>query len=924
MKGLFWLTVGVVWAAQGEEWQKVRKRQDDLRSYQGMVLGNQLKVLLVSDPNASKASLSLVLATGHQDNPQDVLGMAHFCEHMVHLGSVKYPKEDYYLQYINANSGTFSAETHFNHTSFQFTIVPKALEKAMDIFAHLLIEPKLSESSIGREVQAVQNEYNGNLYSWEFKVISVLDSLSNATSPYSRFRAGNSKTLLKGKRNKSVLRDKVKLHHQTYYSANLMSLVLVSPASLEHLANITTPIFTRIPNHNQVGSNIGYPFAATHVDVQINPNLYDQTLALEFIIDTGCNHSLKTGFDFIGYYLTRKDPGYFYASQKGRVTKIIAQLSESLANFSLFHVFITATGPETADDITRDLFAYLKALPTQALTQERYDEYLNMATTRKKVYFAKNGDGLSLALAETLNEGVPFRDVVYNIDPIEEFNLHAIRGTIEMLTQAVMRRGIASHEIEASSVEPWYLAQYDIFKTNSTLLLGLNPDSIQLPNVIHLPKEEYLSAPPHVQLVRNTSTFQFWHIASQEDSLCGIKLSFQNINCTPDEQEITRLTVFVEILKEKLANISDTSSAAGEEVQIAILDNKVEIQIITSHPQHFLSQLLNGIIHLEITQQDLIKAKESFSWTSGFGSNDPEIQLNYLMLAAIAWDILPPAALQTQLDILDFRSFVRWQKTLLAYNFVNLLLVGQNNADSIAQLIDKFQHHPSQCPTHMDNLKPITLSGQNVFQTRSYDPIQILHGVAFYLELYTDKDITNAALSLLTSNLIKIHFYNQLRTKEQLAYSLDSELKVNTQGGGILFRLKSPSHPAHIEARIEAFLEKFVRKMIQMPHRKFAARVRALLHARQTNQPTLTEALDEHWTTITKHNANFHRDKQINNSLRHLTQPHLINFLTTSLLKASPHRKKLSIHILLDDAKAKNCGSRVTDLLRWKKVSLFH
>ena len=69
--------------------------QDD-RAYRVVELGNGLIAVVVSDPDAEKAAAALSVDVGASRDPADLPGLAHFCEHMLFLGSKKYPAENHY------------------------------------------------------------------------------------------------------------------------------------------------------------------------------------------------------------------------------------------------------------------------------------------------------------------------------------------------------------------------------------------------------------------------------------------------------------------------------------------------------------------------------------------------------------------------------------------------------------------------------------------------------------------------------------------------------------------------------------------------------------------------------------------------------------------------------------------------------------
>lgn len=70
----------------------ITKSPNDHRQYQYLQLDNGLRVLLVEDLQAQQAAASMAVNVGHFDDPASRPGMAHFLEHMLFLGTEKYPK----------------------------------------------------------------------------------------------------------------------------------------------------------------------------------------------------------------------------------------------------------------------------------------------------------------------------------------------------------------------------------------------------------------------------------------------------------------------------------------------------------------------------------------------------------------------------------------------------------------------------------------------------------------------------------------------------------------------------------------------------------------------------------------------------------------------------------------------------------------
>ena len=101
---------------------QIKQSQSDHNQYRYLELDNGLKVILASDTKAEKASAALAVAVGANDNPQGQEGLTHFLEHMLFLGTKKYPEAGEYKTYINEFGGSNNAYTAANHTNYFFDI----------------------------------------------------------------------------------------------------------------------------------------------------------------------------------------------------------------------------------------------------------------------------------------------------------------------------------------------------------------------------------------------------------------------------------------------------------------------------------------------------------------------------------------------------------------------------------------------------------------------------------------------------------------------------------------------------------------------------------------------------------------------------------------------------------------------------------
>lgn len=87
----------------------ITKSKIDDREYRYIKLNNSLRCLLVHDQDVEKSSACMFVASGTLADPKlssgdgagrVVEGLAHFCEHMLFLGTKKYPNENQYSEFI--------------------------------------------------------------------------------------------------------------------------------------------------------------------------------------------------------------------------------------------------------------------------------------------------------------------------------------------------------------------------------------------------------------------------------------------------------------------------------------------------------------------------------------------------------------------------------------------------------------------------------------------------------------------------------------------------------------------------------------------------------------------------------------------------------------------------------------------------------
>lgn len=85
--------------------------KNDEREYRYLQLPNGLRVTVISDPTTDKSAAAVSVEVGSFADPEELPGLAHFLEHLLFLGSVPYPGENQYSEFLAEHGGYSNAYT---------------------------------------------------------------------------------------------------------------------------------------------------------------------------------------------------------------------------------------------------------------------------------------------------------------------------------------------------------------------------------------------------------------------------------------------------------------------------------------------------------------------------------------------------------------------------------------------------------------------------------------------------------------------------------------------------------------------------------------------------------------------------------------------------------------------------------------------
>lgn len=345
--------------------------QDD-RAHKFFTLENGIQIVVSSDPGCEKAAAALAVKVGASSDPLDLPGVAHFCEHMCFLGSLKYPEENAYKKFLSAHAGRSNASTSSERTIFHFDVASEHFQHALDLFAQFFVAPLFSESATDRELNAVDSEDSKNRCNDGRRLLQVSRALAAPGHPYGKFSTGNLKTLKTEAPPHLDARQAVLAFHGRHYTAPRMRLAICGRESLQELEVLATELFSSVPSDprpaadpegpnslavangaiglvapidEKLGTAFAPPYAELPMLVEVAPLRELRELQLSWQIPAmrplyrACPSSL------FGHLLGHEGEGSIFAElqDRGWATALSAGSGHEDENFSLFKVSIVLT-----------------------------------------------------------------------------------------------------------------------------------------------------------------------------------------------------------------------------------------------------------------------------------------------------------------------------------------------------------------------------------------------------------------------------------------------------------------------------------------------------------------------------------------------------------------------------------------------------
>ncbi|KAK3870248.1 hypothetical protein Pcinc_024512 [Petrolisthes cinctipes] len=888
------------------------------------------------------AAASLTVGVGSFEDPDEIPGLMHFLEHMVFMGSEKYPKENSFDYYMKKHGGHDNAHTDMEHTTFYFEIQEKYLKEGLDRFAQFFIHPLMKQEAMTRERKAVHSEFQMALPDDTSRDQQMFATLASEGHPMGKFTWGNESTLNIGIPDEELHKQLHELRLK-YYSAQYMTLAVQARLSLDSLQEFVCCIFDEIPS-NQIPrpsyTQLSFPFPRDkfHRLYRIIPTKEYHSVEIVWALPSLKKHYRTKPLHYVGHLLGHEGKGSILSYLKKKVWAVGLYSGndetgfEHNSTYAMMNICVELTdeGFANLDEVVCVIFQYLAMLREAGPVERIFKEI--QCTERLNFDY---GEELStIENVETLSEAMqlyPPQDYLTGDTQMDEYEPQVIRECLDAMLPETCNFVIKSKTFEEQNVcnlsEKWFGTKYCVedipeswkmrwanLSSNPELYLPASnpfiPDEFTL-----LPQEELTGeGKEYPEKLCEDPRGALWY---RQDTKFGLPRSYCYIyflTCLPLQSprlaalldlylNLYELQVMEDVYPANMAQYrySFFATEQGLVLKINGFNQKLPevLKLLLSHMENFKDNLTEKSFH-EIQRQQM---KTYLNAVLKPGTVRKDLRLS--VIQEVHWQVhhkLREVQGVSSNDLLD--EFV---SQLFPSCHIRVLVQGNTSASAAKEMYDVVKvmldkHAVPDKPPLIPELHTLEmLGGAWVVQAEGVNPADTNSSVINYYQ-HREGDLATEILLEFIQMVMDEPVFNFLRTKEQLGYHvfctnhntygiLGLSVTVNTQANKFSV--------SHVDKKIEAFLENFRNTMANMKDEELMELKETLTSMKQTIDLTLKEEVERNWSEITHGEYVFNRLKRQIELVKDITREGAVTCLRTITERNNnPTYRKLSVQVV--------------------------
>ncbi|CCB85200.1 insulinase family protein [Parachlamydia acanthamoebae] len=884
-------------------------------------LKNGLEAYLISDPLAEKSGAALSVKVGSWEDPKEYPGIAHFLEHMLFLGTKKYPIESEYSSFVSENGGTSNAFTANSATSYLFTINNPAFDQALDRFAQFFKEPLFNPSGVDRELMAIDQEYAKNLENDDFRALFVHKTLQNPNHPNAGFNMGNSDTLNK------VSQETLVAWYQTHYSANLMKLIIYSNQSLEKLTQLVVQDFADIPNTHKTQFSTTMPaFSAENRGkiAYIEPlkNLRSVTLIWEMPAKFAEMQDGKPD-DILCFILGHEGKESLLAQLKReKLAEGLrcggAKSGEKLYEFYL-EVDLTQEGLQEVNTVILRCFQAIANLKKKGVPEYVFNE-LKRSETLDYQYQSREDEFFDLMKQIRWIVNEPLETYPEKTQIITSYQPQLIQEFLSALTpencEIEVTASPQESKVQPDQKEKWLGTSFairpipeDILKKWKTAephpsidIPGPNP-FVPTHLEIKYPKTEvqdlgYLPQPTKI-IDNDTATIYFAPDKRYQEPKVYWFFQFRTPEVMADDPlKIVMADLVVKGVVEALSQLSYTAKLAGLNYSVSQELNGISVSLdgYNENALMLFETILSALKNEELTKEDFNLYKDILlRQYLNFNQEMPIKQASEWLRDAIYKRFTTEKQKALAIRKVTYDQFSTYRKKLFEQAYIEGVLYGNmstQEAEKCTSLVmDQFagKVYPKSERPEIEVMVMPNEGGPFYVDCKTKS-----QGNAVILAIESEPfSFTARAAQQILMQAMKDPFFSTLRTKQQTGYIVFSSAEEIKQHLFNLFAVQSNTHnPRDLLARFELFIESFLQELrrSELREEQFLAIKSSLLAVLQEPPKSLVEMGKVLRLMVTDYHADFQwLDKRIH-ALKTITYEDCLEYADSVLNKKNKRR----------------------------------
>jgi len=872
----------------------VAASDNDARSYRYLELPNQLRVLLISAPNTDKAAAALDVNVGSRQDPNDRQGLAHFLEHMLFLGTDRYPQADEYQDFISSHGGSHNAFTAFEDTNYFFDIDSRYLEPALDRFSRFFVAPLFSAEYVDREKHAVYSEYKAGIRDDQRRGLDVLREVVNPEHPFAKFSVGSLDTL--ADRPEQPVRDDLLKFYERNYSANIMTLVVIGRESLDDLQKMVSTRFVDIPNRARTIEPIGAPlFTADSLPtrVQIQPVQREYSVSYAWPIgDQRADYRGKS-LEYIGNILGHEGDGSLLSNlkQRGWAQGLSAGQGLDYRGGALFNVNVSLTesGSKHIDEVTLAVYQAIDRIRAGGVQDWLYKEQQTVAEQRFRFRDLPEPISEVSHLAGNLQE-YPAIDVIRGDYLMEQFEPARINELLALLTPQRMLMTVSTPTVATDRNSIFYRTPYSVKPLAAAQLTAWS--NAALSAAIRLPAPNIfiaddLSLKPQTtesqtatakpQLLQDGNGLHLWFL---QDSVFRLPKASTTIDIhTPLAGDSAQHTVaselLVRVLRENLNEFSYPAALAGLSYDISRTGRSITVRVQGFNDKQavLLERILKALQQSQIPPATFARVATEYRRELQDNNKRPPYQLLMSDLGNVLFrERWPDSELAKQAQTFTAEQLQKYAQQALAKVDVDILVYG-NVVEADARNIGRLTAQQLLAHAASGQVPPLAVV-QLPAQTSYRRSVQAPHDDAsllLYRQAADNEKASRAALGV-SAQILNADFYGKLRTEQQLGYIVMSSAYPIRDVPGLIFLAQSPvAGPQQLAAAYSQFFAQWSQRNPE-ELRPLFERHRATLAQRLAESPkNFSEANDRLWQDLSSGYRSFDSREQVLSAVQALT-----------------------------------------------------